>query len=277
MKPTNTNTASLISKSRALILLGALAAVATTVACNSKPKPVESSSQPAGETVRPTTLGTFVRTASPTVPVNLESKTPATAVKSPLPKLITYKSRDYGVSFTYPRQYAYVSAKAISLGNESLKPKSDGDEGQFTLARIEIPKGFYPDTDLESGYFTLSLNQDISDEQCASAFGTGNSGKVETKTINGVEFQWVETEVSGGGNASKTRNYAAYNNGTCYEVELGVKTKNEQGLAREVDPDQVIRRLDAILETVKLQPNVKIPATQQVISSVEVPKADAQK
>src|SRR5512147_144905 len=171
MKLANNNTASLISKSRALLLLGALAAVVTTVACSSKSKPVENSSQPAGAAVRPATLGTFVRTGSEPVPASVVSKTPDT-VKAALPKLITYKSRDYGVWFTYPRQYAYVSAKTIATGNESLRPKSDGDDGQFTLARIEIPKGFYPDTDLESAYFTLSLNQDISEEQCASAFGT---------------------------------------------------------------------------------------------------------
>jgi hypothetical protein len=204
------------------------------------------------------------------------SKAPA-PVKPALPKQITYKSRDYGVSFAYPRQYAYVSAKAIRMGGESLRPKSDGDDGQFTLVRIEIPNGFYPDTDLESAYFTLSLNQDINEEQCASPFVTGNAGKAETTSINGVNFQWLETDVSGGGNASKTRNYVAYNNGTCYEVELGVKSKNEQGVAREVDPDQVMRRLDAILTTVKIQPSVQTPALQQVVSSVEVPKPDAHK
>jgi hypothetical protein len=36
-------------------------------------------------------------------------------------------------------------------------------------------------------------------------------------------------------------------------MELGVKTANEEGLAREVDPDQVMRRLNAILQTVKVQ------------------------
>ena len=196
-------------------------------------------------------------------------------VKIATPKQITYKSRDYGVSFVYPWQYSFITAKRIA-NDVDLQPKFDGDDGQFTLARMEIPKGFYPDTDFERGYFTLSLNQDISEEQCSSALGTGNDGKVKKETINGVEFEWVETEVSGGGSAAKLRDYVSFVNGACYEVELGVKTQNEQGLAREVDHDQVMRRLEGMLKTVNIVNAAEKPATQQVVSSVEKPTAEDQ-
>lgn len=141
-------------------------------------------------------------------------------------------------------------------------PKPDGHDGQFTLARVEIPKGFYPDTDFDRGYFTLSLNQDISEEECDATLG-GDSAKLQTAKINGMDFRWMETDESGRGNSAKLRNYATFANGTCYELEMGVKTKNEQGLAREVDPDQVLRRLDGMVKTVKINSTAQKPAMQE--------------
>jgi uncharacterized ParB-like nuclease family protein len=38
---------------------------------------------------------------------------------------------------------------------------------------------------------------------------------------------------------------------------MGVKTRNDQGLVREVNPDQVMRRLNAILQTVKIDTSVQ--------------------
>jgi predicted Rdx family selenoprotein len=185
--------------------------------------------------------------------------------------LIIYRSRDYGVSFLYPWQYAFVSARAVANGDASLRPQSDGHEGQFTLARIEVPKGFYADTNYESGYFTLSLNQELSEQECESALSPGTGGKVEIETINGVEFRWVETDSGGRGHASRLRQYVTFTNGTCYELEMGVKTSGDNGLAREVDPDQVLRRLDTILRTVKILPGTEKPAAAEVESSTAAP------
>lgn len=269
-----THAASTIPKLRKLILLGTVAAVATTVACSSNSRPAGRSVQPVTASVRPAVLETVApagsQPASSAVPDTMTSP-----VKSSPSKLSTFRSRDYGVSFLYPWQYAYFSAKAIANGDSSLLPKSDGHDGQFTLARIEIPRGFYPDTDFESGYFTLSLNQDLSEQECESVLDPGKDNKVQTDTINGVDFRWIETDGGGGGSASKLRNYVAFSHGTCYELEMGVKTRNEQGLAREVDPDQVLRRLDAIVKTVKITP-MQNPVAPQAERSAEMARPDSQ-
>jgi hypothetical protein len=239
-----------------LVVLGAVAALAsTTIACSSKPKQSASSNQStnvATATVRPAVLEIKQDVTKPkqvSVDTTDSSKLDRT-------KPIVFKSRDYGVSFQYPWQYTRLGGRALSQ-NEHLLPKSDGFEGQFTLARIDIPKGFYPDTNFDSGYFALSLNQEVSKEECEAVLGN----EMKTESVNGIDFKWVESENGGLGNSSKIRNYVAYSNYACYEVELGVKTQNEQGLAREVDPDQVMRRLDSILQTVKITPDWK-PTTQ---------------
>jgi len=261
----NTHPATFIGKFGAAILLGTLAA--TTVACSTKSKPAvnststSTSSMPASASLRPAVLQTGVPVVEQPVPLAVSKKTSA---KPSAAKSIVFRSRDYGVSFDYPWQYSLVSAKAVANGDESLRPKSDGHEGQFTLARVEIPKGFYSDTDYDSGYFMLSLNQDLNQQECESVL-TGNDARLET--INGVDFRWVETDSGGHGQAAKLRQYVTFSNATCYELELGVKTSNEGGLAREVDPDQVLRRLDGILRTVKIQPSAEKPAAAVAESS----------
>lgn len=236
---------------KAVVAMGVVAVVVATIACTSNSKPVRKTDHVAAEVVRPAGMQTVMANRPELLPVKV------TTPKAAKSKEITFKSRDYGVSFVYPWQYAYLSAKAVANGESSLKPKPDGHDGQFTLARIEVPSGFYPDTDFESGYFTLSLNQDVSQNECEASL----AGKAEASSINGVNFRWVESDTGGGGSAEKVRNYVAFMNGTCYEMELGVKTKNN-GLAREIDPDQVMRRLDGILATVKIA-----PAMQKTVES----------
>ena len=267
----NTHIATSIGKFGAAILLGTLAV--TTVACSTRSKPAvsSSSSMPASASLRPAVLQTGVPVAEPPAPVAASKKTSA---KPSAAKSIVYRSRDYGVSFDYPWQYSFVSASAVANGDDSRQPKSDGHEGQITLARVEIPKGFYSDTDFESGYFTLSLNQDLNQQECESVLNPGNDAKLGTETINGVEFRWVETDSGGRGQAAKLRQYVTFTNGTCYELELGVKTSNDSGLAREVNPDQVLRRLDGILRTVKIQPSTEKPAVAESSKAEPAPATE---
>ncbi len=244
------------------ILIGVIAATMVSVACSSKPKPSVKAQEPSGAKVQTVAM----KSVEPAAPVSAP-EVEKTVTAKPQSKLLTFKSRDYGVSFVYPYQYAYLSAKVIANGDGSLQPKTDGHEGQFTLARVEVPKGFYPDSNFDRGYFILSLNQDINEQECVAALGSDGS-KLQSENINGVEFRWSEVEDGGRGASSKVRNYAGFTNGTCYEIEMGVKTKNEQGLAGELNPDQVLRRLDGMLKTVEIKHGeTKVEEPQKVAST----------
>ena len=117
-----------------------------------------------------------------------------------------------------------MGARSIVNGDSSLRPVSDGYDGQVTLVRVEIPKGFYADTNFQSGYFILSLNSNVGQQECEQTLGLGKDGKVLTEAVNGVDFRWRESESGGRGQASKVRQYVTFTNDTCYELELGVKT-----------------------------------------------------
>jgi len=266
MKSGKTNSQTTKHNRRAILLLGTIATLLAAVACTNKPKPSTSSEKLVGAMVRPATMET---SATPVVkPASAEVTEKVSQLEKPATKPITFKSRDYGVSFVYPWQYTFLNAKTVAKGDESLRPKPDGSDSQFTLARIEIPKGFYADTDLKNAYFTLSLNQDIAEQDCVSSVGPDQNGEVKNESINGVNFRWTEIENGGRGRANKVRNYVSFANDTCYEVEMGVKTESD-GISREVDPDQVMRRLNAILKTVEIKSSTEKTPTPQLKSSAE--------
>jgi len=246
------------------ILIGVLAATMVSVACSSKPKPSAKAQETSGAKVQTVAM----QSVEPVVSTSAAELEKAVVTKPAQSKLLTFKSRDYGVSFVYPYQYAYLSAKVIANGDGSLQPKTDGHEGQFTLARVEVPKGFYPDSNFDRGYFILSLNQDINEQECIAALG-GDASKLQSENINGVEFRWMEAEDGGRGTSSKIRNYAGFTNGTCYEVEMGVKTRNEQGLARELNPEQVLRRLEGMLKTVEIKHSEPRTEEPQMVASTD--------
>ena len=247
-----------IRNRRAALLLGTVATLVATLACSSKPKQAINSPVSLGATVKPVALATVVPVASQAAPEVRKPQRPD-PVKSG-----DFQSRDYGVSFHYPWQYAFLSARAVANGDSSLKPMSDGHDGQFTLARVEIPQGFYPGTDFESGYFTLSLDEDLNEQECLQTLSSAKDAKLSTASVQGQDYHWIETSSAGRGESSTVRNYATFENGTCYEIEMGVKTANQNGLSREVNPEQVMSRLDSILQTVKI-----VPATRQAPVEVE--------
>ncbi len=273
MTPEKNHTQSTNHNRRMLVMLGTIAAIAAAVGCTSKPKPSITSEKPIGAIVRPAALETAaVPIAKPdSTAVGEKPSTPVKLTSKP----ITFKSRDYGVSFVYPWQYTFLNAKTVAKGGESLRPKPDGNDSQFTLARIEIPKGFYADTDLKNAYFMLTLNQEIGEQDCAASITPDKNGEIQNEMINGVNFRWSEMESGGHGSANKVRNYATFANDTCYEVEMAVKTQSD-GLAREVDPDQVMRRLSAVLKTVEIKSSPESTATPQLKSSAEPKPLDSQ-
>jgi hypothetical protein len=255
MKPANNNSQK-IGNTCAVILFGALA-LATTVACSDGPKTAKASSKRL-ETTQSGMSQPLVPAAAKLETVAAKSVEKKVAAERPKSELMTYKSRDYGVSFQYPWQYAYLNAKTVATGDDSLKAKTDGSDAQFTLARVEIPKGYYPDTNFDSAYFMLSLNQDLGEDECYSTLAQ-EKDKLQTANINGVDFRWMESNSGSHGSTAKVRNYVAFANGNCYELEAGLKTQNEKGLSREVNPDQVMSRLDSILNTVSVVPDEKAP------------------
>jgi hypothetical protein len=254
------------------LLLGVLAAVASGAGCSAKQskETAEVQAVPLQQSiVKPAALTTTQPDSLPA------TKEVAPRPKPPAAKRLTYRSRDYGIAFDYPWQYGYVSARAMGRDSAEGESDSNADGEKLTLARVEIPKGFYPDTDFESASMTVSVNQNVDEQGCYASVGASTGSGEQTETINGVPFRWDESDEGGHGKSLKQRNYVSFANDTCYELELLVKTSNDGALAREVDPDQVFQRLDAMLKTVKVSVSEpKSAPAQPVVAETAASESD---
>jgi hypothetical protein len=150
-------------KTAGALLFGALLIVCSlTVGCSSeKPKPVSSNNQNA-----------IAPMPAPMVSSNLpvpatESKPAAKKVVRKRPASVNFNDKNYGVSFEYPRRYAIETGDAAgALISTSFLPMNFVQPGGVALAAVELPETSFANTDFSSAYFDVSVNKNLTAEQC---------------------------------------------------------------------------------------------------------------
>jgi hypothetical protein len=180
-------------KNAGALLFGALLIVCSlTVGCTSdKPKPVSSNEQ-------------IPVTQNPTANTVLSSNTPAPAAlpAKPTPKkvvrkrpaTVTYADQTYGVTFEYPRKYGLETGNAATeLVASSPLPMNFVVPGGVALAAVELPETAFADTDLSAAYFNVSVNKDVTAEQCGE-FAVPQPKAVATSDTTQAPAQPSSTE-----------------------------------------------------------------------------------
>ena len=153
-------------KNTGALLFGALLIVCSlTVGCTSdKPKPV-SSNQPIPVTQNPTPNNMLSSNTS--APAALPAKPAPKKVVKKRPATVTYADQTYGVTFEYPRKYGLETGNAATeLVASSPLPMNFVMPGGVALAAVELPESAFADTDLSAAYFNVSVNKDVTAEQC---------------------------------------------------------------------------------------------------------------
>jgi len=225
----------------------------------------------------------LVNPQSPTSPAPVASVTlPPTQDVKPVHKRIqrrvptaTYSDPISGISFRYPKNYVLKTGDEASLDLASMGPMKVNfvQPGGMTVAAIEVPHNAYPGTDFSSGFFSVSMNSELSAAQC-ELFASSSSGQLENEPsapmkakIAGAQFSMVEDIGGGENHGPRTRYYHRYENGNCYEFGMGIGT-NDTSMAslKPVHREQVFRKLEQILATVKM-PATVVP---QVASGTQV-------
>ncbi|MGB6473294.1 MAG: hypothetical protein WBF04_04355 [Candidatus Sulfotelmatobacter sp.] len=149
----------------ALVFAALLIVCSLAVGCNSdKPKPVSSNNPiPVTQNQTPNTMlssNTSAALAQPAKPAQKKvvRKRPAT---------VTYADQTYGVTFDYPRKYGLETGTAANeLVASSPLPMNFVVPGGIALAAVELPETAFADTDLSAAYFNVSVNKDMTAEQC---------------------------------------------------------------------------------------------------------------
>lgn len=176
----------------------------------------------------------------------------------------TYSDALHGISFRYPKNYILKTGEDPSFDLAGMGVQNDFVQpGGTTVAAVELPSSSYPGTDFTSALFSVSVNSQLNASQCEQfAFSPNDpSGKEATAPakvkVGSSEFSMVDTLGGADKKEARTKYYHRFENRNCYEFTMGLATADatDDGL-RPVNRDQVFRKLEQILATVKLQPVV---------------------
>ena len=261
-----------------LVFAALLIVCSLAVGCSSeKPKPENSSNQ--SMMTQPTTSAPTTTAIAPATPaVQAAAKPIHKKVVRKVPATVTYADKTSGISFQYPRKYALETGDAANeLVSSDLVPMDFVQPGGVALAAVAMPESAYPNSDLASAYFNVSVNKALTAEQCGEfSVPQANSAspadpavqataQLSKLMIGDMELQSAENTVSQGTREETAKYYHVFENGACYEFALKVVTTGieNQGGTKHVDREEVFQRLEKILATAKINP----PAAPEVSAS----------
>lgn len=274
-------------KNQTVGALGALAMFAAVIvigSCSHSSKPT--AAQPSIQPTAPV-LG-VAGTTRPAIPAPALAK----ATKKHRAATLSYVNREYGLSFTFPRNYQLKTQLEANTRNEMpvasatnpSVPMNFVQPGGLALTVVELPGNSYPGTDFKSGFVNVSVNPGMTAEACTQfrfpEENTGSDASSQVKAIRtkigAVEYHEVENGGSAMASPADAKYYHVFGNGACYEFALGIGTASD-GNAEEITPvdrKEVFSRLEKILATVKFQPGL-MPETQMTQTETPVPAATA--
>jgi hypothetical protein len=195
---------------------------------------------------------------------------PKRAVKKHRPTTATYVNGNYGLSLTYPRKYILQPAD-----KQKEMPVLAGfaKTGAVEVASLDMPEGFYPETDFSSALLNVSVNQSMTEEQCGqfaaqsndaatpkpadgdqSAKSAPDAAKPSAIKLGANQFTEIEQMTTSGERQSDLKYFHLFKNGACYEFALDVETsrKADEDLA-QVDRGKVFQQLEKILTTARVK------------------------
>jgi hypothetical protein len=195
--------------------------------------------------------------AAPAVQAPLATK----PVARPAPRestLSTYTNAEYGVSFTYPRNYPLDEGPLDEETVENIEGLRSQEQleseqpGGVLEATIIIPDDSFPNTTFAGGSVQFAVNRYMAGEGCRKLPATrlGDAGGASgTSTIQGVVFAWADSEAGEGDTEFFERDYAGFANGTCYEffVRVGTVAGDDSARAKPVNQKKIVAQLEKIV------------------------------
>ena len=260
----------------AAVISGLLAGCLVAVGCSKKESKTSETQTSANQIalnqpVIPTPVSSAVTPTPPPTPRKVVKKRPST---------VKYSEQTYGVSFRYPWQY---SVKAGDAADSDSIPMDFVQAGGVTAVSVDVPKGFYPQTDFASAFFRVNVNKSLTEAEC-SQFAVpqpplpGQDAVQPAKMALG-ELQMQEIEDISGETTDQadTKYYHLFQNGACYEFALGLSTQSgDDETLMPVNREKVFRRLETILATVKINPQA-VPEVAASPASAPAAQDDAEK
>jgi len=249
------------------VFAGILIICSVAVGCSSeKPKTQTSINQPALAQPTPSAAAIPATTPAPTEAVVAKPAHKRVVRKAPVN--VTYSDESSGISFQYPRKYQLKTGEdADKLVSSDPVPMDFVQPGGVALAAVKVPESAYPKSDLAAAFFDISVNKALTAEQCsefpvvqtklampsdAAVHGAPQASKM---MIGEMELVSSESLVNDGTREEASKYYHSFQGGKCYEFAMKVATgvETDEG-GKRVDREEIFKRLEKILATVKINP-----------------------
>jgi len=221
------------------------------------------SSQPAA-IAAPTPPPAYQTPVVTTSIVATPAPTPQKAQPKPKPKKVAtsaYANSAYGLTFRYPKYDSLKEANKANPEWAGLGPVEMNfvQPGGALVTSVELPQTLYAGTNFTSAFFDVSVNPKLTASQCEQfAFPEDHPAdaplKPVTAKIGPTEFNVTEGFAGDDAHQADARYYHIFRNGMCYEFMLGLETSDAEAGSKPADRDQVFRKLNWILSTVKINP-----------------------
>jgi hypothetical protein len=272
-----------------LVFAGLLIVCSIAVGCSSdKPKAVSSNQQAAVSQPMPSVVTSPASTAVTPAILAAAKPTHKKAVRKVAPT-VTYDDKTSGVSFQYPRKYSLKTGEAADkLVSAEAVPMNFVQPGGVAVAAVAVPESAYPRSDLGLALFDVSMNKALTAEQCgkfseAKPSTTSDAGapavtQPKKLMIDDMELMSSESVISQGTREEAAKYYHVFENGACYEFALKVATNgiDNQGGATHVDREEVFKKLEKILATVKIKAGEEVTASGAAATPTAAAVAPAQ-
>jgi hypothetical protein len=200
---------------------------------------------------------------------------PQKKMKKHRPATATYVNGTYGVSFSYPVKYSLQTGdKKSSAPVQANFLKA----GAVQVAAVDMPDDSYPDTDFSAALLNVSVNTNMTAEECGQFVPTSKDAEAAKPTIVKLgSNQFAELEQMGGEGTSQSdlKYFHQFKNGACYEFALDVETsrKTDEELA-QVDRGKVFQKLEKILTTARIK-DAEVPGVVNAEKAGTTPTVDS--
>ena len=192
-----------------------------------------------------------VSAPAPAVPMAALPEKPKKAVKKHRPANAIYVNSEYGVSFSFPRKYNLQSGdKLVPSTTSFLK------SGSLAVATVTMPGNSYPDTDFTSARLNVSLNSDMTADECTQFTPSSkDAGEVKPTALKLGENQYsVFEQINGEDNKkSDLKFFHLFKNNACYEFAAALETTEKPEDMGQVDRGKIFQQLEKILSTAKIK------------------------
>lgn len=205
--------------------------------------------------------GFFTGSIAAPKPANVSNTNTATNTPPPGPTLHTYRDDAVGLELPYDKTFTLGLGSTPDFGNQdSLLALTSNESVPSTVrASLTFDKSLYSGTNLVDAWIDISAHrQNDTDAALCNDYsnnGNGNVALTQTKSLNGITWQFDQFGSAAAGTDFSTEIFHTSHNGECIELALTEAEGNIGNYAdqpvKQVDVNAIMKQMEAVVATAR--------------------------